>query len=353
MTGSNRLTEHKVVAVGDGPHGHIGYANWLDQVWVLNGGGTTISVLDGTSGEPVGTLDVGGRPLHVILDEASGNGYVTVEEDTLAIISAKDGTITKVALPEGTGRSCLLPMLGRKRLYVVSENLPSVTVVDTGSDEVVGSFPVGAGATWGQPHGKTCGKLYISNADSDSVTIVDESTERVITTVSVGRRPTRAAIFREQGQVYTADDDGNTVTAIGIEDNSVRATVPVGVHPVRMVGMQKKTGRPELWVLNRGSQTQTPGLISVVDASRNVALEPVETVDSPTNWLMNGPIVQVVSSTGKQMMIIDSRSSSVVDTLSLSEPPDTASLSNMVFSECGNLFLANEGGTTTVLTPVD
>jgi YVTN family beta-propeller protein len=244
-------------------------------------------------------------------------------------------------------------MLGRRRLYVVSEDRRSVSIVDTGNNEVVGSFPVGDGATWGQPHEKSCGKLYIANAGSNTVTIVDEASEQVIATVPVGNRPARAAIFREQGQVYTTNQHDNTVTAIGIEDNLVRATVPVGVSPARMVGMQKKTGRPELWVLNQGSQVRTKGVISVVDASQNRVIDPVATVDRPTNWLMNGPIVHVVSSTNRQLMIIDSRSVTVVDTLSLREAPDTASLSNMVFSRSGNLFLANEGDTTTVLTPVD
>jgi YVTN family beta-propeller protein len=351
---SNRLAEKTVIQVGSGPHGHIGYAKWLDRVWVLNGGETTISVLDGTSGDPLGRIDVGGRPLHVIMDERSGCGYVPLVENALAIVDVKSGeVVAKVALPEGTGRSCLLPMLGRQRLYVISEMLSSIAVVDAAERKVVGAIPVGRGGRWGQPHEKSCGKLYIANAGSDEVTIIDEKTEKVITRVPTGARPARAAIFREQGQVYTADWAGGTVTAIGIEDDAVRASVPVGVHPARLVGMQKKTGRPELWVLNRGTEADRHGSISVVDATRNVALDPVQTIDNPVNWLMNGPIVHIVSAVGQKMMILDSRSTEVVDVLSLAEPPDTASLSNMVFSNVGNLFVANKGDTATLLTPVD
>ncbi|MGH3374702.1 MAG: hypothetical protein ACRDP6_08175 [Actinoallomurus sp.] len=352
MSGEHKLKEKKVVPVGAGPHRHIGYAGWLDRVWVLNGGEATITVLDGTSGDVLGQIDVHGRPQHVVLDAASGLGYVPLAEDTLAIMDVKNGEVTEeIALPEGTGPNCLLPMLGNHRLYIVSEKLPTVTVVDTAERKIVGSIPVGRGARWGQPHGKTCGKLYIAGSESNDVTIIDEKTEKVITTVSTGEQPSRAAIFREQGKVFTADWAGHTVTAIGIDDDTVRASVPTGKNPARLVGMQKKTGRPELWVLNQGTDEQSHGTISVVDASRDVALEPIQTIDSPANWLLNGPIAHVVSAAGKEMMILDSRSTEVLDVLALSEAPDTASFSNMVFSNNGNLFVANEGGTTTLLTP--
>jgi YVTN family beta-propeller protein len=352
MSVDKTLKQEKVVPVGAGPHGHIGYAGWLDRVWVLNSGETTITALDGTSGDVLGRIDVHGRPLHLILDAATGHGYVPLEEDTLAIVDVKNGEVAEeIALPEGTGRSCLLPMLGNHRLYIVSENLPALTVIDTAERKIVGSIPVGGGAQWGQPHGKTCGKLYVAGSESDDVTIIDEKNEKVITTVPTGARPVRAAIFREQGKVFTADWAGHTVTAIGIDDDTVRATVPVGKNPARLVGMQKKTGRPELWVLNRGTNAQSHGTISVVDASEDVALEPIQTVDSPVNWLLNGPIAHVVSTVGRQMMILDSRSAEVVDVLALSEAPDPVSFSNMVFSNSGNLFVANEGGTATLLTP--
>jgi YVTN family beta-propeller protein len=354
MTDHSRLAVHKVIPVGSGPHGHLAYADWVNQVWVLNEGTRDVTVLDGRSGDLVGSLDVGGAPLQAIMDPAAGLAYITVAEDAVVFVDARKGAVTKrIALPDGAGRSCLTPMQSDHRLYVAAENLDTVQVVDTERAEIVGSFPVGKRPMWGQPHKKTCGKLYFANAESNDVTIVDHKTERVITTVPVGQCPSRAAIFREQGQVYTADLLSDTVTGIDIAKDVVRASVGVGVRPARLVGMEKKTGRPELWVLNLGSDDAPEGLISVVDASRNEAVEPVRVMDRPTNWLFEGPIGHVVSNAGKQMMIVDSRSRSIMDSIELPEPPDTESFSNMVTGGDGALFLVNETATVTMLRPVD
>lgn len=351
MTQDNRLAVNKVIPVGAGPHGHLAYADGVNQVWVLNGGTRDVTLLDGSTGDPVGRIDVGGTPLQAIMDPAAGTGYLTLAEDAVVFVDLKTGAVTKrIALPAGAGRSCMVPMQDDHRLYVAAENLGAVQVIDTERAEIIGSFEVGKRPLWGQPHKKTCGKLYFVNADSNDVTIVDHKTEKVIKTVPVGLTPTRAAIFREQGQVYTADLAGGTVTGIDIAEDRVRAQVDVGVRPARLVGMEKKTGRPELWVLNLGSDEAPAGLISVVDSSVNAAVDPVQVMDRPTNWLFEGPIGHVVSNHSRQMMIVDSRSRSIVDDIELPEPPDTKSFSNMVMAG-GALFLANESATVTMLTP--
>jgi YVTN family beta-propeller protein len=348
-----RLAVKKVIPVGAGPHGHLAYAGEVNQVWVLNGGARDVTVLDGRTGDSVGRIDVGGTPLQAIMDPAAGAGYITLAEDAVVFVDVRTGTVTKrIALPPGAGRSCMVPMQGDHRLYIAAENLESVQVIDTERGEIVGSFAVGKRPLWGQPHKKTSGKLYFVNADSNDVTIVDHKTEQVIKTVPVGLNPTRAAIFREQGQVYTADLLGGTVTGIDIAEDYVRAKVDVGVRPSRLVGMEKKTGRPELWVLNLGSDDVPAGLISVVDSSENEALAPVPVMDRPSNWLFEGPIGHVVSNASKQMMVVDSRSRSIVDEVALPEPPDAESFSNMVMGGDGVLFLANETATVTMLTPV-
>jgi YVTN family beta-propeller protein len=346
-----RLAEKKVVTVGAGPHRHVGYASWTDQVWVLNSDENSITVLGGSTGDEAGTIELGAAPRHVILHEPSGCGYVPLDSGALAVIDAAElRVVSTVSLPGGGGESCLLPMLESDRLYVLNEAVASVAVVDSRKQEVAGSIPVGRGACWGQPHEKSCGKLYVAGAGSDDVTVIDQPSEKVITTVRVGRRPARAAIFREQGLVYTADLDSNTVSAISIAEDRLVATVGVGTRPFRLVGMQKKTGRPDLWVLNLGS-ADGEGVISVVDASTNKLRDSLGIMPSPSNWLLAGPIAHVVSSQGRQMMVIDARSHDILYTVPLTEAPDPSSLSNMVFSGAGNLFLANAGDTVTVLAP--
>jgi DNA-binding beta-propeller fold protein YncE len=150
--------------------------------------------------------------------------------------------------------------------------------------------------------------------------------------------------------VYTGDVGGGTVTAISLEKDTVVATTPVGAHPFRLIGMEKKTGRPELWVLNRGTHAG-PGDVAVVNSVEHTVTSRLQPVEQPVNWLFKGAIVHVVSDVARQLVVMDTRTLDVLDTEPLPEAPDPNSLSNMVFSDSGKLFLANAADSVTVFEP--
>ena len=342
-----RLVERARVPVGAPPHAHIGYAANGDVVWVLNSGG--LSVLDAASGSSKAEVSLGGRPTHLILDDDGGRGYVPVD-DQLVILDLAGRELERVRLPSGPA-SVLVPMPPTNRMYVLSGAGCAVDVLDTRTDKVVESIPTGRGSAWGQPHEKSCGKLYIANADSDDVTVIDESNDTVIATLAVGRRPHRNGIFRERDLVYSADYDGGTVTGISISGDRVVATVPVGEHPFRLVGAEKKIGRPELWVLNRGSEAKPEGIISIVDAVEQRVTSTIEVMDQPSNWLFKGATLHVVGARNRELLVIDAQSTSVVGTARLGDDPDPASHSNMVFSSVGHLFIANDADSVSIFAP--
>src|SRR5258708_21232359 len=150
VTAARGMIERSRVAVGAAPHGHVGYSEALDRVWVLNSGARTISVLDGASGALDRTIDVGGSPRHVIIDDDAGLAFVAVD-DALVIVDAKGGRVSK-RLPLKAGRAtCLLPMLPRKRMDV-SGNPGTRTIVDTERQEIARTLPTGPGSHCGHPH---------------------------------------------------------------------------------------------------------------------------------------------------------------------------------------------------------
>jgi YVTN family beta-propeller protein len=263
------MVERRTVRVGAAPHRHIAYSGPTRQVWVLNTGETSLSVLDGASAEPIGKVDLGGSPRHVILDDAAGLGYVSLAQDALAIVDIRANRLLEtLSLPRGSRPGALQPMFGNRRLYVLLHGSPSLAVVDTRRNALAGSIPVGRGALWGQPWGSSykpitrpVGKAYIANADSDDVTLFDDATDGVIARVAVGRRPSRNAIYRERGAIYVANALDNTVSAIRIADDTVAATVPVGTYPFRLLPVEAVNGRDELWVLNAGPAGRPAGSI--------------------------------------------------------------------------------------------
>jgi YVTN family beta-propeller protein len=337
--------------VGEGPHGHIAYSGAADQVWVLNAGAGSISVLSGRTGQALRTIEVGGTPRHVILDDSSGLGYVAVD-DCLVVLEIAGGRVSKrIPLPGGRAATCLQPMLGRSRMYVLCSEAGELVAVDTQRQQVAKTLPTGQGSAWGQPHEKPCGRIHIANAASNTVTVIDDVTETVVAEVGVGRRPHRNAIFRERGLMYTADLEDDTVTAISIETDQPVATVPVANRPFRLIGVEKKAGRPELWVLNRGSEARPRGEITVVSATEHTVVNRIQVMERPCNWLFDGPFAHVVGSRTRDLLIVDSGSSSLVGSAELGEDPDPDSFSNMVFGAAGNLFIANAGDSVSLLVP--
>lgn len=342
-----RLVERARVPVGPPPHAHIGYAASRDAVWVLNSGGLT--VLDAVSGRSKWEVSLEGNPTHLILNEAGGRGYVPVD-DQLVILDLDGQELGRLPLPSGPA-TVLVPMPPLNRMYVLSRAGAAVDVVDTRTDQVVKSIPTGHGSAWGQPHEKSCGKVYIANADSDDVTVIEEATDTVVATLPAGRRPHRNGIFRERDMVYSANYDDGTVTGISISGDRVVATIPVGEHPFRLVGAEKKIGRPELWVLNRGSEAKPAGVISVVDAVEQRVTSTIEVMDRPSNWLFKGTTLHVVGSRDRELLVIDAKSAGVVGSARLGEDPDPASHSNMVFSSAGDLFIANNADSVSIFAP--
>ncbi len=345
------LVEAKVIRVGPAPHRHIGYADAVDRVWVSNSGGSTIDVLDGSSGEVVATIEVGKGPQHFVIDKDTLLGYIAIEgADTVAVVDARsDQVVAAIALPPGSAPAALLPAFARQRLWALNHGAGTISEIDLTSHTLVKTQPVGEGPLWGQPHSKSFGKAYVVNALSNDVAIIDEATGDVKARVAVGRRPERNATFRERRELYVANVDDHTVSAISIDTDEVVATVPVGIHPFRMVAMEEKTGRNEVWVLCRGSSRQPLGSISIVDGSRHVMVGSIAVVDRPANWLFEGDACYVSSGTQNVLAVINLRQRGVVATVPLRIRPETNAFSNKVFAKQGNLFLANSDDTVTLL----
>lgn len=70
---------------------------------------------------------------------------------------------------------------------------------------------------------------YISNRDSNNVSVIDTATNTVVATVPVGASPEGVAVNRASTFAYVANK--NAVSVIDTATNTVVATVPVGKRP--------------------------------------------------------------------------------------------------------------------------
>ena len=72
---------------------------------------------------------------------------------------------------------------------------------------------------------------YITNTNSNSVSVIDTATNTVVTTVPVGFAPLGVAVNPTGTQVYVANYSPSNVSVIDTATNTVAATVAVGALP--------------------------------------------------------------------------------------------------------------------------
>jgi YVTN family beta-propeller protein len=154
--------------------------------------------------------------------------------------------------------------------YVTNGNSKSVSVIDTATNTVVATVPVG-----NDPRGVAITpdgtQAYVTNELSDTVSVIDTATNTVVATVPlVGLFPSGVAITPDGAQAYVAISDSGAVSVIDTATNTVVATVPVGrfpsgvaITPVTFacpLGQGFWKNHPDTWPvssLTLGSQTYT------------------------------------------------------------------------------------------------
>jgi YVTN family beta-propeller protein len=118
---------------------------------------------------------------------------------------------------------------------------------------------------------------YISNNLSNNVSVIDTVTNTVVATVPVGTGPFGVAVNRAGTRVYVTNRESNTLSVIDTETNMVRATVPVGTGPF---GVAVNPAGSRVYVANTSSND-----VSVIDTETNTV---VDTVGLPPPILMSG-----------------------------------------------------------------
>lgn len=150
------------------------------------------------------------------------------------------------------------------RAYVTNTDCDTVAVIDTVTNTVVATIPVGS-----HPFGVAITpdgtRAYVANFGG-TVSVIDTVTNTVIATVPVGGTPGAVAITPDGARVYIANGSSNSLSVIDTGTNTVVDTVLVGV-PSRGVAITPDGSR--LYVTN---QNET---ITVIDTATGMVLSTI------------------------------------------------------------------------------
>jgi YVTN family beta-propeller protein len=76
---------------------------------------------------------------------------------------------------------------------------------------------------------------YVTNFGANTVSVIDTVTNTVVATIPVGTNPHGVAVSPDGSKVYVTNTNGYTVSVIATATNTVVATIPVGVIPIGVV----------------------------------------------------------------------------------------------------------------------
>ena len=198
------------VPVGTSPN-NLAYDAGKDEVFVVNSGDNTVSVISDSTNAVVATVTVGANPNKVIYDSGKGE------------------------------------------LFVSNSGYNTVSVISDSTNAVVATVTVGISPA-GAAYDPGLGEVFVANYGSgqNTVSVISDTTNAVVATVNVGTTPYGLAYDLATNEIYVSNHGSNTVSVISGNTNAVVATVPVGTSPA---GVAYDAGKGEMFVTNLGDRT--------------------------------------------------------------------------------------------------
>ena len=203
-------------------------------IYVANEDASAASVVDVPSGTVKATIKVGGEPEGVTVRPGDSEVWVTSETGgKLYVIDTRSNTVTHVITVGKRPRSVVFTHDG-KRAYAPAEVGGNVTVIDATKYRPIATIPVpGKGA---KPMGSAIApddsKVYISTGRGGAIAVLDTRSDQFVGTVKVGSRPWGMSLGGDGKHLWIAGGPpGNDVFVVDLATTRVVKTIPVGKAP--------------------------------------------------------------------------------------------------------------------------
>ena len=190
----------------------------------------------------------------------------------------------------------------------------------------VGSSPTGIAMT--------ATHAYVANNGSNSVSVIDTGSNAVVTTIPVGAAPWGVTGDPSANRVYVANNGDNTVSVIDTTSNSVTKVVPVGSRPANIAVSVTKKGGKSLFVTNNGE-----GSVSVIDAGSLASRGKIAVGDQPWGIVTQGDSVFVANYGSNTVSAINVPEGRVAASIAVGSQP-------FMLAARGDVFVTNSGDST-------
>jgi YVTN family beta-propeller protein len=165
-------------------------------------------------------------------------------------------------------------------VYVANVNDDTVSVIDTATNTVTATIPVGSHPIYVAAD-PAAGTVYVTNVNDDTVSVINAATNTVTATIPVGSGPVGVATDPAAGTVYVTNQGDDTVSVINAATNTVTATTPVGTTPA---GVAVDPSTHTAYVANAGDDT-----VSVISPDLPVPVTTVTSSQDPSTFGQKSP----------------------------------------------------------------
>ena len=203
--------------------------------WLTLAGGsvfaytTGVGRFDATTGELLGTTDVGGQSICLAMDAGFGSVWVGLcGTPSLVRIDPATGDVqATIPLPVTDLHEESSVAAGEGGVFLVAKSENQIVKVDPSTNDVAAVFDVPPGATAARAG---FGSLWVSSHANDVVSRLDPATGELLATIDVGDGPRFLAIGADG--VWVMNQAGGSLSKIDPTTDTVVATVQVNDGPI-------------------------------------------------------------------------------------------------------------------------
>jgi YVTN family beta-propeller protein len=286
--------------------------NVTNKALVTASGTANVSVIETATNEAVGSIAVGPQPSEDVAFTADGAfAYVPNQSAFVSVINVASGAIAAtVPADAGTRGAAFGVTSNGPRVYVTNFASNNVTVINTSTNAVAGTIPVGPtpDRVAVTPDGS---KAFVTLFGANMVSVIATGTNSVTTTIPVGAGPQGIAITPAGTLAYVANSNENSVSVIDVAANAVIGTVGVGNYPV---GVAITPDGQFVYVAHQNS-----GFVAVISTTTNDIEAIVPLVAGIRNLAITpGGRFVYVPDGGQRVFVVSTATNAVVDTVSIS-----------------------------------
>jgi PQQ-dependent catabolism-associated beta-propeller protein len=219
-----------------------------------------VTIIDGTTLQPVATVAVPGRARGIRVNPAGTHVLVALSDDrpqtpgpndAIAEVEIATRKVTR-RLSAGTDPEQFAITPNGRRIVAANEDAGNASIIDPATGTVLATLVVGT-----EPEGVTASPngrwVYVTGETSNTISVIDMRTEKVVSTFLVDARPRSVAFTRDGRFAFATSEVAGSIARIDAGAHRVLARARIGTGEQKPVGVEvSPDGRRVYVALGRG-----------------------------------------------------------------------------------------------------